>query len=350
LHRVMHKASSTPAAVSTSALFAFLAMMAVGGWMTATAMALGLQGTAVAVLVALPAAVLGGLVYWLAYRHFDAQQQAWRALARALRDAAVRPRDHIAVLKARPITGTRRTPDAYGDVSEALSLLLDRIERRHARQTAWIAAVVHDVKTPIAASANALTMIASRPSLAASADGEVVARVASELRSLVADVQRMLDAVRFERDDIDVERTVIDLAAMMNSIVGRVNRRSGVAIELRGSGSAVGDPALVDRALENLVANAVRYANSRVTIEVFPRLVRVADDGKGLPAPLEHLTQPFRSEPIEVAGVPVAGGAGGIGLFLARRVLELLGGKLVVESTSSRGTVLLAYVGAANGG
>jgi len=98
------------------------------------------------------------------------------------------------------------------------------------------------------------------------------------------------------------------------------------------------------------LANAVRYANSSVTIEVFPRLVRVADDGKGLPAPLEHLTQPFRSEPIEVAGVPVAGGAGGIGLFLARRVLELLGGKLVVESTSARGTVLLAYVGAANGG
>ena len=345
----MDKDPTHTAAGGTSALLAFLAMVAVGGWMTATAMALEVQGTAVAVMVALPAAALGGLVYWLAFRHFGAQQQAWRALSRALRDAAVRPRDHIAVLKARPPARTWRARDTYHDVSEALALLLDRIERRHARQTAWIAAVVHDVKTPIAASANALTMIARGSSLADSPDREMVVQVASELRSLVADVQRMLDAVRFERDDIEVERTVIDLADVMRLIVGRIVRRGEVTVELRGSGTAIGDPVLVDRALENLVTNAVRYAKSRVTIEVFPGLVRVADDGQGLPAPLEHLTQPFRSEPIEVAGVLVAGGAGGIGLFLARRVLELLGGKLVVESTSSRGTVLLAYVGAANG-
>ena len=317
--------------------------------MTATAMISGLQGTAVAVVVALPAAVIGGLSYWVSFRHFDAQERAWRTLSRALRDAAVRPRDHIAGLKARPLAATEGASDAYHDVTEALTLLLDRIERRHARQTAWIAAVVHDVKTPIAASANALTSIASKPTLAATEDGELVARVASELRSMVVDVQRMLDAVRFERDDIAVERATIDLARVMDSIVGRIGRGSGVAVDVRGAGGAVGDPALVERALENLVANAVRYARSRVTIEVFPRLVRVADDGQGLPAPLEHLTQPFRSEPIEVAGVPVAGGAGGIGLFLARRVLELQGGKLVIESTSSRGTVLLAYVGAANG-
>jgi signal transduction histidine kinase len=48
---------------------------------------------------------------------------------------------------------------------------------------------------------------------------------------------------------------------------------------------------------------------------------------------------------LEIAGHRYTAGTGGLGLFIARRVLEAHGGKLVCESSSERGTVLLAYVG-----
>ncbi|HNR00705.1 MAG TPA: ATP-binding protein, partial [Trueperaceae bacterium] len=95
----------------------------------------------------------------------------------------------------------------------------------------------------------------------------------------------------------------------------------------------------------NLVSNAGRYARSEVRLEVFNNMVRVQDDGPGLPAPLEQLAQPFVGRTVEIAGKEYAGGTGGLGLFIARRVLEAHGGRLVCEASGPNGTVLLAYFG-----
>lgn len=334
-----------PTMAGVGVWLAALVMAAVSGWTLALVLTFGLGWTASTAWIVVAAIGGGVLAYSMVYRRWSERTLALTLLARDLRDAAARPRDHIAVVKAKPAIDLSGAWPEVRELALATYALLDRIEQRHARQTAWIAAVVHDVKTPIAAGANTLAVLANRPGLSGTEDGLLVLRLSSELRVLVADVQRMLDAIRFERDDVIVGRESMDLEALVAGIVERLVGVRSVGIRVTGTGRAWGDRALVERALENVIANAVRYARHVVDVEVFPGLVRVADDGHGLPAPLEHLTQPFRSEPIDVAGVAVAGGAGGIGLFLARRVLEMHGGKLVLESTSAKGTVLLAYVG-----
>ena len=95
----------------------------------------------------------------------------------------------------------------------------------------------------------------------------------------------------------------------------------------------------------NLLSNAARYANSNILIDVFPGLVRISDDGPGLGAPLDELSQPFNDQGVDIAGRRYAAGAGGLGLFIARRVMEAHGGRLVSEASGPRGTVLLAYLG-----
>ena len=339
-------------AVSYSA--AFLLALAAAGWAAWFALLLRAPSTELAWWVALPTATAGAAGFLVA-RHFMAMAlRPFREASRALSEASFQPRDQIRY--ARQLPALNQTAGQ----AESLSLLgsldqfLSKTQQRHARQTAWIGAVVHDLKTPLVACINALEAIADEHAVCANcgdSDTSVVAgRLAAELRSLVASVQKMVDVVRFEREDVTLDREMVDLGSLASEVVARFQGRRGLDVLSRGSGHVEGDPSLLQRALLNLVGNAVRYARSCVRVDVYPGLLRVSDDGPGLPAPLEYLAEPFRSEALDVGPVTLSGGAAGIGLFLARRVLELHGGKLVVEKTSHEGTTLLAYVEARRGG
>ena len=337
-------------AESIAVVIAILAMTGSAGWLTATMVAWPQVPDTAPVLVMLVGAIAGTVAYVIAIRVLANQLAPVTALASDARSVADTPRDHISQFRER----IRRLPDAprsteIDDLVAAIDQLLARIERRHERQAAWTGAVAHDLKTPVAACANVLAVWLNRVSESSGADRALIESVERELRDLVIAIQRMLDAVRFERDDLPLQRAHVDLAMLVGRIAERHDGAPGVRVEWRGTGSVEGDAVLLERALDNLVANAVRYARAAVMIEVFPGMVRIADDGTGLPSPLEHLTQPFRSEPVTVEGLDVSVGAGGIGLFVASRVLKLHGGRLAVESTGPAGTVFLAYVGSNRG-
>ena len=333
-------------AESVAVVVAILAIMGIAGWLTATMVVWPELPNTAPVLVMLVGAIAGAVAYAIAIRLLTGQLAPLAALARDARSVADTPRDHISQFRE----CVRRVRDAphsteIDDLVTAIDHLFGRIERRHERQAAWTGAVAHDLKTPVAACANVLAVWLRRVDETNGVDSALIEGVERELRDLVISIQRMLDAVRFERDDLSVQRTHVDLAGIVGRIAQRHAGEATVRVEWRGTGSVEGDAVLLERALDNLVSNAVRYARAAVMIEIFPGMVRIADDGTGLPSPLEHLTQPFRSEPVTVEGLDGSVGAGGIGLFVASRVLELHGGRLAVESTGPAGTVFLAYVG-----
>jgi len=329
-----------------AALFAMVAAIA---WLAGPLVAGGLGPRVGTVALLLAVSAVGGSVYAIVRGVVETQLAPLRTMSEHMRIASLRPRDQIThVRRHLPTPGA--TVDEVASVGTAVEGFLTKVEQRHARQTAWVVAVVHDVKTPIAGAANTLGVLARAPRIADTAEAVLVERMAGELRVLVTDVQRLVDAVRFEREDVEIVRESLDLAELSRTAAERAAAGvPGVRLRVHGSGGASGDRTLLARAIENLVGNAVRYARSLVEVEVRHGLVRVSDDGPGLPAPLEVLAQPFRSEPQTVAGVVTEGGAGGIGLFLARRVLEMHGGRLVVERTDAQGTVFLAYVGSRPG-
>ena len=340
---------SASAATVSGIVAALFAMVAAIAWLTGPLVGVGLDAGLGLIVLLLAVAAVGGVVF-VATRGIVRRHLApFHELAEHVRLAALRQRDQITHLR-RHLLASASVAAEVAAVSTALDAFVTKVEQRHARQTAWVVAVVHDVKTPIAGAANTLGVLARTPRLAGTAEGELVEHLAAEMRMLVSDVQRLVDAVRFERDDVEIAREDLDLAELARAAAQRaVLDGDGVRVHVRGAGTASGDRALVGRAIENLVVNGVRYARSVVEVEVRQGLVRVSDDGPGLPAPLEVLAQPFRSEPQTVAGVVTQGGAGGIGLFLTRRVLEMHGGRLVLERTDAQGTVFLAYVGTSAG-
>ncbi len=249
---------------------------------------------------------------------------------------------------------TARLPVSANDPSEVASLrrsfnsLLAKVETEQSRRSSFMAALAHDMKTPLVAANNLLKVVRDDDDLGREERVHVVARLSNELASLIDLVQKLVDAHRLERSQVPLTREPVDLVALARRVVNRLEPMAserGVRIEVSGSGSASADVRELERALYNLVSNAVRYATERIEVDVYQGMLRIHDDGPGLPGPLEKLAQPFVGHRVQIAGRSYAGGTGGLGLFIARRVLEAHGGRLVCEATGPRGTVLLAFLG-----
>ena len=247
-----------------------------------------------------------------------------------------------------------RLPVSPKDPAEIVALrrsfnaLLNKVELEQSRRSSFMAALMHDLKTPLLAANNLLKVVRDDDRLGREERVAVLARLTSEVAALIDLVQKLVDAHRLERADVPLAREQVALEALVARVAARLEplrAERGVCIAVSGSGAALADPRELERALYNLLSNAVRYATARIEVEVYPGLVRVQDDGPGLPQPLEQLAQPFVGHHVQIAGRTYAGGTGGLGLFIARRVLEAHGGRLVCEATGPRGTVLLAYVG-----
>ncbi len=239
-------------------------------------------------------------------------------------------------------------PVEVRSLRRSFNQLLAQVETEQARRSAFMAALMHDLKTPLVAASNLLQIVKDDDSLSRERRVEVVGHISNEITALVDLVQKLVDAHRLERSDLRLTREHVPLTDLVQRIVTRLEPlrvERGLTIEVKGGGDALADPRELERALYNLLSNAVRYARSRIEVEIYAGMVRVHDDGPGLPKPLEQLAQPFIGHAVSIGGKEYAGGTGGLGLFIARRVLEAHGGRLVCEATGPRGTVLLAFVG-----
>lgn len=255
--------------------------------------------------------------------------------------------------QASRLASTRLEPDAdqaeeVVALTEAFNGLLAEVEGEQARRRAFLAALMHDLKTPLVAATNLLGVVRDDSNLSREQRIEVVARITDELTALIDLVQKLVDAHRLEGMEPQLHRERVDLRELMEGIVARLAtmvQERDLVVTIEGEADAIVDRRELERALYNLVSNAVRYARSHIHVDLFEGLVRLTDDGPGLGAPLDELAQPFNDQGASIAGRRYAAGSGGLGLYIARRVLEAHGGRLVAEGSTAEGTSLLAYLG-----
>lgn len=304
----------------------------------------GLEPAALLTLVGWLVAVvaLSGTIGWLLARVLLSP------LTSVTRDADALPRTAPRLGRAR-LPLSEDDPPEVASLRVALNRLLAQVQTEQQRRNAFTATLMHDMKTPLLAQGNALRLMRDDlDALAAEDRRALIDGALGETESLLALVQQLVDAHRFERGEVRAQRTRTRLRALVGAEAARlepVARERGIAVEITGEAEVNADPDLLARAFQNLLSNAVRYAGSRVTVEIRRGMVRIADDGPGLPAPLEALAQPFNEQPAVIAGRRYGVGAGGLGLYIARSILEAHGGRLVLETRGPGGTVLLAYLG-----
>lgn len=230
---------------------------------------------------------------------------------------------------------------------QSFNQLLTQVNLEQSRRASFMATLMHDLKTPLVAANHLLAAIRDNDQLSRQERVTLVGQLLEENRRLTELVQKMVDAHKYERDGVTLTKEPCDLGALVRGLAERARplaAERGVVIEVWGESSAMVDSRELERALTNLLTNALRYARSRVGLELYAGLIRLSDDGPGLPAPLIELAQPFNAQPVEIAGERYTAGTGGLGLYIARRIIEAHGGRLVIEASSERGTVMLIYL------
>lgn len=220
-------------------------------------------------------------------------------------------------------------PAEIAALRRAFAGLLARLRTEQDRRNAFMATLVHDLKTPLIATGHLVHSL-THFDLTPEQKGEISDNLLAENRRLLSLVSQMADAHRFERDDVRLNPQPTDLRSLLERVAGRLPLAPDrpVTLSVVGEGQAVVDAAVLERAVINLADNALRYAHSRVELAVTPQGLQVRDDGPGLCEPLELLAQPFNSQPALIAGQQYTAGTAGLGLFIARRIAEAHGGQL----------------------
>lgn len=245
--------------------------------------------------------------------------------------------------------------DELGEISEDIEAMVSQLateeRRRDEAESArrnLVAAVSHDLRTPIASLRLMTEAIADGV-----ATGETRERYLSELRlqvQLLGDlVDDLFELSRIEAGDINWVMGQIELEALLGETVDamRIQAESkGVEViaDLRGERvPARANPEKVQRVLFNLIQNAIRHTPADGSVTVRARLagdhveVEVADSGTGIAdSDAPHVFEPFYRGGADAAR---SREGSGLGLALSRAIVEAHGGRIWFESTRS-GTVM----------
>ena len=229
--------------------------------------------------------------------------------------------------------------DDTGRVTSWAGINLDVTDRKDAEEyrEAFLTILSHELATPVTSIYAASTLL-SRPGLDDERRAELLNDIGQESERLRRLIEDLVVLAHVERGTLKVHTDPVPLAHVLRKVCDQEKRRwPDNEFELTVSARlpvAAADDAFVEQIVRNLVENAAKYGPPGATVEVVadahggaPR-VRVLDRGPGIdPAEAERLFEVFyRSQrTMRVAG-------SGIGLFVAHRLVESIGGTIWARS------------------
>jgi len=253
---------------------------------------------------------------------------AWlfaRRLTRPIRRfaGAVERLDHDRDAPPIPIEGPRELEVA----GQALNAMHGRLRTNMRERAAMIGAIAHDLRTPLARIAFRIEAAPEKIRGPVQADIE-------QMRQMVA------ATIGFLRGDAGMgEREPVDLATLARRLAGQAtDTGSPVAIAAIDRAVVSGDRSALERLLQNLIDNAVKYAGGAelsVRRDIDRAQLTVADRGPGIPEnELDRMFEPFeRHEPSRSRST----GGLGLGLAIARSIAQAHGGSIHAKNRDGGG-------------
>lgn len=263
-----------------------------------------------------------------------------------------KPLDDIAAV-ARQITRTddlsRRVPDPgrndeFGDLARALNQTLEQIERLFQAQQRLLADVSHELRTPLTTIRGNLDLMRHM----GVADEESMDVIQDELERMTRLIGDLLLLARADSGGLPLERKPVELDNVLFDVyrqISRLENKVDVVVGEMDQACVVGDQDRLKQLLLILVDNAIKYTpeSGRVTLSMLQvngwAEVRVSDTGVGIPP--EDVPYIFdRFYRVDKARTRAQGGAG-LGLAIAKWVVQMHDGHIRVESKVGEGTTFV---------
>ena len=213
--------------------------------------------------------------------------------------------------------------------TQAFRQMRERITRQFAQRTEMLAGVSHDLRTPLTRMRLQIEMLERTPET-------------KELQDDIQEMERMIDGyLTFARGEGSEPLSQINLANVIKEIIS-IERRDGSSISFINKSkeikSVTSRPQAIKRAITNLVINSKKYADTvKVELEYNSdhAIIIIDDDGPGIKA--EHRDDVFKAFfRLDPSRNTDTGGTG-LGLTIARDIVQRHGGDLLLSQASLGG-------------
>lgn len=240
------------------------------------------------------------------------------------------------------------------EIEEALIKEKEKAEAANQAKSVFIANVSHELRTPLNAILGFSNQLVSAENLsdAQKKNLSIINRSGMHLLDMINDI---LDLSKIESGQIQVENTSFDLLTMMQSLSDMMSSQAhekGLVCDLNLTEGVPrfvrSDERKIKQILINLLGNAIKFtdkgtirftmASQKILNQASKVLVMftLSDTGCGIEADMiEEVFQPF----VQNDGVKKVEGGTGLGLSISRKLAQILGGTLWVESTLGKGSV-----------
>jgi two-component system sensor histidine kinase KdpD len=271
-------------------------------------------------------------------------------------DTVVLDRDDVLAIIGPDLTGDERR--VLHGLTSQLAVALESRELRaeasaatalaqaDALRTALLRAVSHDLRTPLASiKAASSTLLADDVELSPDAVHQLEKTIDEEADRLTELVTNLLGMSRLQAGVLQPATTDIGVDEVVSrAVAGLGERGRDVVIDVPDDLPRVhADPALLERALANVIDNALAWSPDSQPVRVQAGAaggevhVRVVDRGQGIPREQrERVFQPFQR-----LGDRSSGAGVGLGLAVARGFVEAMAGALDIEDTPGGGTTMV---------
>jgi signal transduction histidine kinase len=267
-----------------------------------------------------------------------------------MRRSVFRPLLAISNAMRRFGSGRKRTrapetgPSELRDMARTFNEMANSLGRQQEEQLTFLAGVAHDLRNPLSALKMSAALVTSGRPLTEERMQKTMALVRRQVARLDRMVGDLLDATRIEAGRFELQLEERDARELVREVAELYQGGSSQDLQVQLPEEPIPlscDPARMEQVLHNLVSNALKYSptGSRVDLilarEGEEAVLSVVDRGIGMSAEdVRHLFMPFRRASRARETAPGVG----LGLSVARRIVEAHGGRIEVDSRPGVGS------------
>lgn len=259
-------------------------------------------------------------------------------------DAVILASEQLAHLSEEPV----KLPSAIQIVEDEMNLVREQALRNallakesEQRKNDLIVYLAHDLKTPLTSVIGYLTLLSDEPQISKQLQERYLSIALDKAERLEELINEFFDITRFNLTTLTLEPERINLSRMLEQIMSEflpvlAEKNLCWQTDIAPEVELLCDPDKLQRVFDNLIRNAVSYsyADTEILLEMkaeegFIR-IRVQNHGRTIPPEkLSHIFEQFFR--VDTSRASATGGAG-LGLAIAKEIVELHGGNILAES------------------